>query len=84
MKVSNDKKYFGLNPDSSGTQHIGAFKTLEEAESYRSRYGGEVVKMFDGDVRLYFDAFAIKVSPEMKTKPFKAYQTGGLVVNIFA
>ena len=43
-----------------------------------------VVGFKDGDVRLYFDAFAIKVSPEMKTKPFKAYQTGGLVVNIFA
>ena len=34
--------------------------------------------------RLYLDAFAIKVSPEMATKPFKAYQSGGLVVNIFA
>ena len=83
-KVDNEKKFFGLNPDSSGTQHIGAFKTLEEAEEYKSRYGGTVVKMFDGDVRLYFDAYAIKVSPDMKTKPFKAYQTGGLVVNIFA
>ena len=84
QKVSNDKKVYGLNPDSSGTQHIAAFKTIKEAEEYASRYGGTVTKMFDGDVRLYFDAFAIKVSPEMKTKPFKAYQTGGLVVNIFA
>ena len=83
-KVENTKKVYGLNPDTAGTQHIGAFKTLEEAEEYKSRYGGTVVKMFDGDTRLYFDAFAIKVSPEMKTKPFKAYQTGGLVVNIFA
>jgi len=83
-KVSNDKKVYGLNPDTAGTQHIGAFKTLEEAEDYKSRYGGTVVKMFDGDTRLYFDAFAIKVNPEMATKPFKAYQTGGLVVNIFA
>tara|TARA_R100000805_G_C3575379_1_gene80405 strand:- start:516 stop:857 length:342 start_codon:yes stop_codon:yes gene_type:complete len=83
-KVENTKKVYGLNPDSAGTQHIGAFKTLEEAKDYQSRYGGEVVKMFDGDVRLYFDAFAIKVNSEMKTKPFKAYQSGGLVVNIFA
>ena len=83
-KVENTKKVYGLNPDTAGTQHIGAFRTLEEAEDYKSRYGGTVVKMFDGDTRLYFDAFAIKVSPEMKAKPFKAYQTGGLVVNIFA
>jgi len=66
VKVSNDKKVYGLNPDTAGTQHVGAFKTLEEAEDYKSRYGGTVVKMFDGDTRLYFDAFAIKVSPDMK------------------
>ena len=83
-KVSNDKKVYGLNPDSAGNQHIAAFKTLEEAEEYTKRYSGSVVKMFEGDTRLYFDAFAIKVNPEMATKPFKAYQSGGLVVNIFA
>jgi hypothetical protein len=30
------------------------------------------------------DVFAIRISPDMVTKPFKAYQSGGLVVNIFA
>ena len=80
-------KAFGLNPDSAGTEHIAAFKTLEEAQEYASRYASsakDVVKMFPGDTRLYFDAFAIRVTPEMKMKPFKAYQTGGLVVDIFA
>ncbi len=36
-KVSNDKKVYGLNPDSAGNQHIAAFKTLEEAEEYTKR-----------------------------------------------
>jgi len=30
------------------------------------------------------DVYAIKISPDMINKPFKAYQEGGLVVNIFA
>jgi hypothetical protein len=38
----------------------------------------------EGDPRLYYKAFGIKITPEMKTKPFKAYNEGGLVVNIFA
>jgi len=38
----------------------------------------------EGDPRLYFDAYAIRVNKEMVDKPFKAYNTGGLVVNIFA
>jgi hypothetical protein len=36
------------------------------------------------DPRLYMDVYAIKISPDMINKPFKAYQEGGLVVNIFA
>ncbi len=83
-KVDNTKKVYGLNPDKAGTEHMAAFRTLKEAENYKSRYGGEVIEMQAGDTRLYLDAFAIKVSPEMATKPFKAYQSGGLVVNIFA
>ena len=83
-KVNNDKKYYGLNPDKAGAEHEAAFRTLKEAEVYRSRYGGEIIEMQAGDSRLYLDAFAIRITPEMATKPFKAYQTGGLVVNIFA
>jgi hypothetical protein len=80
----NVKKAFGLNPDRAGTEHVAAFRTAEEAQYYSGRYGGDVIEMQPGDSRLYFDAFAIKVTPDMATKPFKAYNTGGLVVNIFA
>ena len=78
------KKEFGLNPDKSRTQHKAAFKTAQEAEYYSGRYGGDVEKIMEGDPRLYFDAYAIRVNKEMADKPFKAYNTGGLVVNIFA
>ena len=83
-KVSNNKKFYGLNPDKAGTEHEAAFRTLKEAQVYQQRYGGEIVEMQAGDTRLYLDAFAIRITPDMATKPFKAYQTGGLVVNIFA
>jgi hypothetical protein len=63
---------------------VVAFRTADEAKVYQDRYGGDVVEILEGDPRLYFEAYAIKVNPEMATKPFKAYQTGGLVVNIFA
>ena len=36
------------------------------------------------DPDLYYPAFGLKITPEMKTKPFKLYKkTGGLVVDIF-
>ena len=57
---------------------------MEEAEYYAGRYGGDVEQIMPGDPRLYIDAYAIKVNKEMADKPFKAYQSGGLVVNIFA
>ena len=87
FKVVNNvdtKREFGLNPDRAGTEHVAAFRTSDEAQYYSGRYGGDVIEMQPGDSRLYFDAYAIKVTPEMATKPFKAYHTGGLVVNIFA
>ena len=80
----NVKKEWGLNPDKSKNQHKAAFKTMEEAEYYAGRYGGDVEQIMPGDPRLYIDAYAIKVNKEMADKPFKAYQSGGLVVNIFA
>ena len=82
--VDNTDKVYGLNPDKAGTEHVAAFKTAQEAQYYSGRYGGDVLELREGDPRLYMDAFAIKVTPEMATKPFKAYNTGGLVVNIFA
>jgi hypothetical protein len=82
--VKNDKKVYGLSKDSAGSHHKAAFKTKEEAEEYAERYGGAVEQIMEGNPKLYYEVFAIRISPEMKTKPFKAYQTGGLVVNIFA
>ena len=77
------RKQFGLNPDKTN-EHIAAFRTEQEAQYYSGRYGGDV-KFISGDSpENYMDAFAIKVTPEMASKPFKAYNTGGLVVNIFA
>jgi hypothetical protein len=75
---------FKLDKDSAGTEHEVAFKTRKEAEYYSGRYDGDVQEIPEGDPRLYFDAFAIKISPDMVSKPFKAYNEGGLVVNIFA
>ena len=82
VKTTTVRKEFGLG--NKVDEHVGAFKTAEEAEYYAGRYGGDTVRMTADDPRLYFDAYAIKVSPEMVSKPFKAYNTGGLVVDIFA
>jgi len=65
-------------------EHIGAFKTLDEAEAFAKEFNGTVKVMQPGDPRLYYEAFGLKITPDMKTKPFKNYNTGGLVVNIFA
>jgi hypothetical protein len=83
-ELNNTSKNFKVNKDQAGTEHTAAFKTAEEAEYYAGRHGGAVEQIMDGDPRLYLDVFAIKISPDMVTKPFKAYQSGGLVVNIFA
>ena len=83
-ELNNTSKNFKVNKDQAGTEHTAAFKTAEEAEYYAGRHGGVVEQIMDGDPRLYMDVFAIKISPDMVTKPFKAYQSGGLVVNIFA
>jgi hypothetical protein len=77
-------KAFGLNPDNLD-EHVVAFRYKDEADAFAKRYTELKVKEIrEGDPRLYYEAFAIRVSGDMKTKPFKAYQEGGLVVNIFA
>ena len=44
----------------------------------------KLVEMGPDDPNLYYPAYGLKISPEMKTKPFKLYKkTGGLVVDIF-
>lgn len=84
VKNVGTNKKFKLGKESEGTEHEVAFRTADEAKAYSERYGGDVVEILEGDPRLYFEAYAIKVSPDMINKPFKAYQSGGLVVNIFA
>ena len=73
---------------SEPTEHIASFKTEEEALDYKNNYGDyrdKVVKMEPNDPRNFYEAFAIKVTQEMKGTPFNLYKKeGGLVVNIFA
>lgn len=76
-----------LNPGDDGTEHLAAFKTEREAKLFAElgEDGGRVVKMESNDPNLYYEAFGIKVTPEMKGTPFKLYKKeGGLVVNLFA
>ena len=65
-------------------RHIAAFKTQDEANAYRA--GGKDIKVINtDDPDNYYNAFAIKITPEMKGTPFKLYRNqGGLVVNLFA
>ena len=83
-ELNNTSPKYKLNKSQAGSEHIAAFKTEADALYYSGRHGGSVEQIMDGDPRLYMDVFAIKISPDMVTKPFKAYNTGGLVVNIFA
>jgi len=80
-------KDFGLKPDDV-SDHRAAFASRKDAELYLDQLNQSSKFYIDmipeGDPRLYYKAFGIKITPEMKTKPFKAYQEGGLVVNIFA
>ena len=76
-------KQWGFSKDDA-TEHVGAFKSRDEADAYAKFHGGTVEFIEQGDPRLYYKAFGIRISQDMKSKPFKAYNTGGLVVNIFA
>jgi hypothetical protein len=65
-----------------------AFKTLAEAEAYvRGTSSGMrkvIVEMGPADPRLYYEAFGLKITPQMLEQPFKLYKKeGGLVVNMF-
>ena len=71
------------------SEHEMAFKTLKEAEQYlgtrtigRSR--SNIIELAPDDPRLYYEAFGLKITPQMLQQPFKLYKKeGGLVVNIF-
>jgi len=68
------------------SEHKMAFNTLAEAEAYAG-YEGKgklIVQMEANDPRLYYEAFGLKITPQMLQQPFKLYKSkGGLVVNIF-
>jgi len=68
------------------SEHEIAFKTAAEALEY---VGGKssrlkIVEMGANDPRLYYEAFGLKITPQMLEQPFKLYKKeGGLVVNMF-
>jgi len=66
------------------SEHKMAFNTLAEAERYVGGQSKLIVKMAPDDPRLYYEAFGLKITPQMLEQPFKLYKSkGGLVVNIF-
>lgn len=79
------RKKLGI-PTNTSNEHIGAFKTLEEAQAFEKGVSrGRIQKMEANDPDLYYEAFGIRITPEMKGTPFKLYKKeGGLVVNLFA
>ena len=86
VRTNQGKKEFGYGDKKKIDEHIAAFKTEAEAQYYVGRYGdnADIVRMAPNDPDLFYDVYAIKISPDMINKPFKAYNEGGLVVNIFA
>ena len=66
------------------SEHEMAFKTLAEAKAYIKDTSKVVVEMSPADPRLYYEAFGLKITPQMLEQPFKLYKKeGGLVVNMF-
>ena len=66
------------------SEHEMAFKTLAEAKAYIQGTSKVVVEMSPADPRLYYEAFGLKITPQMLQQPFKLYKKeGGLVVNMF-
>ena len=55
---------------------------FEHKAAYSTDKNGIYTKVDPSDPNLYFDAFAIKVTPSMKG-PVQSYNTGGLVVDMF-
>ena len=67
-------------------EHLAAFKTKSEAQFAYDRLEGatNIYKISADDPKNYYNVFGLKVTPEMKKKPFKLYRSkGGLAVNIF-
>ena len=85
-------KKFPFGPDSPAkilkytkapSEHTMAFNTLAEAQAYGAG-SKSIIRMEANDPRLYYEAFGLKITPQMLQQPFKLYKSkGGLVVNIF-
>lgn len=59
--------------------HQAAFPTQEAADAYAK---GQSKVVTESSKDLYYEAYGIRITPEMKQKPFKTYKKeGGLVVN---
>ena len=84
----NDLMGKGKLSEDELVEHIVAFENEQDAIDYISMKGGslKVIRVDADDPALYYDAFAIKVTPDMKDKNFKlyGYNKGGMVVDIFA
>lgn len=80
------KKMLGMTDDEN-IEVLAAFDNMEDAFNFNSRLSGDskIIQMSPNDPRNYYQAFGIKITPEMKGTPFKLYKKeGGLVVNLFA
>lgn len=80
------KKMLGLTDDEN-IEVLAAFDNMDDAFNFNSRLSGnsKIIQMAPNDPRNYYQAFGIKITPEMKGTPFKLYKKeGGLVVNLFA
>ena len=68
-------------------EHIAAFERELDAKMFARKIGAdqEGVKFIEGtNPENYFDAYTLRITPEMGNKPFKIYKKlGGLVVDIF-
>ncbi len=77
-----------LPEDDVVSEHLMAFKNEQDAIDYKNLAGSNfgIEKIEADDPSLYYEAYAIKVTPNMKDKNFKlyGYHKGGMVVDIFA
>ena len=89
ISKSDPKKEFKVLNETN--EHVAAFKSEVEARQFvdramRENYGSDLrmLKIKSTDPRMYYDTMSLRITPEMKEKPFKLYKkTGGLVVNLF-
>ena len=82
FKAGSPAKF--LHYTKAPSEHEMAFKTLAEAKAYIKDTSKVVVEMSPADPRLYYEAFGLKITPQMLEQPFKLYKKeGGLVVNMF-